>query len=92
VRLALGASTRGIVLMILSRALILIAGGTLFGGLGAMAGRALLTRTFFDVDAANMLPWLIAATLVVMVTAIAAALPPAMRAAAIDPTIALRAE
>jgi putative ABC transport system permease protein len=92
VRVALGASRHSVVSMILGRALMLIAVGTALGGAGMLAGRALLARLIFLFDAPHPLAWLVAAAAMVTLTAIAAAYPPARRAASIDPTTALRVE
>lgn len=90
--MALGASRSSIVTMILRRALALIAIGTALGGAGAIAEQALLKRTVFALDTAHPLALLFGATAIVALTAMAAAYPPAMHAASIDPTAALRAE
>jgi ABC-type antimicrobial peptide transport system permease subunit len=92
VRMALGASRRSIVSLILGRAMTLIAIGTALGGLGMLAGQAVLKRMLFALDAPHPLAWLFGAAAIVALTAVAAAYPPAMRAASIDPTTALRAE
>ena len=92
VRMALGASRGSIVSMILGRALTLIAIGTLVGGAGLLGGQALLKRMVFELDAPHPLALLFAATVIVALTALVASYPPAMRAASIDPTTALRVE
>ena len=92
VRVALGASHRSVVSMILGRALTLIAIGTALGGIGMLAGQALLKRLIFLFDPPHPLAWLIAAVALVTLTAVAAAYPPARRAASVDPTTALRVE
>jgi putative ABC transport system permease protein len=92
VRVALGASRHSIVSMILGRALLLIAIGTALGGAGMLAGRALLYQVIALLDVPHPLAWMAAAVATVTLTAIAAAYPPARRAASIDPTVALRME
>jgi putative ABC transport system permease protein len=92
VRMALGATRRSIVTMILARAWVLIGIGVVVGGAGVAAGLVLLRRVMVTLDADAPVAWLFGATLVVLLTALAAACPPAMRAASIDPTTALRAE
>ncbi len=92
VRVALGASRSSIVSMILGRALMLVAIGTALGGAGMLAGNALLRQLIDQLDAPHPLGWMAAAVAVVCLTAVAAAYPPARRAASIDPTTALRME
>ena len=92
VRMALGASRRSIVRMILSRALLLIAIGMGIGGAGAVAVQAVLQRVVLSAEGGSPIAWLLGAALIVLLTALAAACPPAMRAASIDPSTALRAE
>ena len=91
VRLALGATRGEIVGMVLMRALKLVAVGLPLGAFGAVAVRALL-RTVVFAPAASGPGLLIAATVVVVLTATAAAFAPAIRAASIDPVRALRNE
>ena len=92
VRVALGATRGSIVSMILRRALMLIAIGTAIGGAGLLAAQALLKQIIALLDPPHPLVWLAAAVATVTVTAVAAAYPPARRAASIDPTTALRME
>jgi predicted permease len=92
VRVALGASPGRIVSMILRRALTLVAIGTALGGAGIFAARAALERAHIPVDAPYWPVWLVAAVAIVACTAAAAAYPPALRAASIDPALALRGE
>jgi putative ABC transport system permease protein len=92
VRMALGASRRSIVRMILSRALLLIAIGMVIGGAGAAGVATVLQRVVFNADGGPPMAWLLGAAGVALLTALAAACPPAMRAASIDPSTALRAE
>ncbi|HXW06991.1 MAG TPA: ABC transporter permease [Vicinamibacterales bacterium] len=92
VRIALGATRRSIVSMILGRALRLTAIGTALGIAGMLAGRTLLTQLIVVFDPPHPTAWLAAAVAIVAMTAIAAAYPPARRAASIEPTSALRME
>ena len=92
VRMALGASRRSIVRMILSRALWLIAIGMVIGAAGAAGVATVLQRVVFNADGGPPMAWLLGAAGVALLTALAAACPPAMRAASIDPSTALRAE
>jgi len=89
VRMALGASRARVVRLVLSRAALLVAAGLVGGGLGvwqfASAARAFL----FQLDPLD--GWVIAsAAALVALTALAASVIPARRAASIDPLVALR--
>jgi predicted permease len=92
VRMALGASRRDVVLMVLREALVLLAAGGTVGVLIGVAAARLASRQvegFFGLDAID--PVSIAGALVVLVlVATLAAVSPARGAAAIDPTQALR--
>jgi putative ABC transport system permease protein len=92
VRMALGASRHSIVKMILSRALMLIAIGMGIGGAGAVVVQAVLQRAVFAAEGGPPIAWLLGAAVVVLLTALAAACPPALRAGSIDPATAMRAE
>jgi putative ABC transport system permease protein len=92
VRMALGASRSVVVTMILRRALVLIAIGVVVGGAGAIAGRRLMEPILFAFSSNHPLAWLFGAIATVILTALAAAWPPAVRAASIDPCTSLRAE
>ena len=92
VRMALGASRRSVVRMILSRAFLLIAIGMGIGGAGAAVVQALIQRVVFSAEGGPPIAWLLGAAGVVLLTSLAAACAPAMRAASIDPSTALRAE
>jgi ABC-type antimicrobial peptide transport system permease subunit len=92
VRVALGATRRSLVSMILGRALRLTAVGTALGAAGMLAARPLLSQLIVVFEPPHPVAWLAAALAIVTITAIAAAYPPARRAASIDPTNALRME
>jgi putative ABC transport system permease protein len=89
VRLALGATARGIALRFVTSALLLGVVGLGIGVAGAMATRRLVSALLFGVSPTD--PVIIAAVGagLLAVTVIAAALP-ARRAASVDPAIALR--
>ena len=91
IRIALGATRRDVVGLVLTRAAKLTTTGLLLGLLGAVAIARLFARVFPDAadPAALLLP---AAALIVIATSLLAAFVPASRAAAIDPTEALRRE
>jgi putative ABC transport system permease protein len=91
VRVALGASSRAVVNMVVSRALRLVSAGAILGGAGALAASRILRSMLDDAQHADVRMFLLAA-FIVAGTAAVAALMPARRAAAIDPIQALRTE
>jgi predicted permease len=91
VRVALGATERSVVNLMVRPAVLLIAAGSVFGAaLGAVAAAALQSNFIglAPIQPATGIP----AMIVMALTAIAAAFAPAWRAARIDPNVALRAE
>jgi putative ABC transport system permease protein len=89
VRLALGASPSGIVSGIVRRAMLLGGSATAVGLAGAGAGARVLNSLLYNVSSSD--PWTyVAVALVLLGTVAVAALIPAVRAARIDPLIALR--
>jgi putative ABC transport system permease protein len=91
IRMALGSERSGIVRLVLSSGLKLAAAGCAIGLVGALFAARLLQSLVFGVSALDPLV-LTLATFTVLMLAMAAALPPARRAAAINLTDALRAE
>jgi predicted permease len=91
VRMALGAQ-RGMVLrMILKEALGLVAAGVLLGGVALYFAVRFIQNMLFGVSAFD--PATLAMTMLLLaIVALGAALPPALRAASVDPMVALRAE
>jgi putative ABC transport system permease protein len=91
VRMALGATPRHVVSMVLSRASVLIVVGVAIGGAGAWWLSATVKTFLFQVEPND--PRVIAAALLTLVAAgLAASAIPARRAASVDPLIALRQE
>jgi predicted permease len=90
IRMALG-STRGLVLrQILREALVLVAAGTAVGAVLAWRGTTALSSVLVGITASD--PWsYVLAVGLLAVTAVAASIIPARRAASVDPLIALRA-
>ena len=90
IRLALGASRREIVTLVMRRGTMLFAAGAAIGLLTVATGRLLATLLYnvagFDPVSCG------SATLVLFLVALAACGIPARRAARVDPSIALRAE
>ncbi len=91
IRIALGASRANVLKMILAEAAALVGAGVLLGGAALFFAIRFIQNMLFDVSPFDPLTW--AATIIVlMITAITAAAPPALRAATVDPVEALRAE
>jgi predicted permease len=91
VRLALGATQRSVVSLVLRQGLISAAIGLALGLAGAEAGRALLASSLYGVTAGDPITWIgVAAILLAVVTA--ACLIPAWRATRVDPLVTMRAE
>ena len=91
IRIALGARPRAVILDVARRALPAVVGGLVVGVLGsALVGRALRGLLFESrgFELSVLLPVVAA----MLVTAVLALLVPARRAAAVDPSVALRAE
>jgi len=91
VRMALGAQPRDVLWLVVRQGLWFVALGGAVGAAGALAiGRA-LSSLLFGVSSADAAAFGVAITLA-LVTALAACLLPARRAAALDPLAGLRAE
>jgi putative ABC transport system permease protein len=91
IRMALGATRQKVVRLVLSRAAKLTATGLVLGVFGSIAVARLFASVFPEsADAGALL--FTAAAIVVTATSLFAAFLPASRAAAIDPTEALRRE
>jgi putative ABC transport system permease protein len=91
VRMALGADQRNVLLMILNRAVLLIAIGLGVGLVLATLSGRLLAGVLYGVGPSDPLA-LIAAVGILALVAIFAALMPALRATQVDPVVALRYE
>ncbi|HEY3934104.1 MAG TPA: ABC transporter permease [Gemmatimonadales bacterium] len=91
VRLALGATRRSVVTLVLRQGLIWTAIGLALGLAGAAAERKLLTTSLYGVSADDPMTWIgVAVVLFAVVTA--ACLIPAIRATRVDPVVAMRAD
>ncbi|MGH7582967.1 MAG: ABC transporter permease, partial [Gemmatimonadales bacterium] len=91
IRLALGASARSIVTMVLRQGLIWAGFGLALGLAAAAAERGLLATSLYGVTAGDPITWIgVAMMLLAVVTA--ACLIPAIRATRVDPVEAMRAE
>jgi ABC-type antimicrobial peptide transport system permease subunit len=91
VRMALGATRRDVLRLVLTRALRIVAAGLIVGLAGAAAVTRLLQTFLFGVTPTDPLVFTIVTLLLLMVGLMAAWLP-ARRATRIDPWSALRAE
>ena len=91
VRMALGATRKGIIAMVLRNATMLVALGLVAGGIGAWYLSAAAKSFLFKMDVND--PRAFAAAIAVLgLAALLASVIPARRAASVDPMIALRAE
>jgi predicted permease len=91
IRIALGAGDRDVVRELLRESLVVIAGGTVLGLLGAFAATRLLRSLLFEVRPTDPATYAGAIAILAAVALLAAYIP-ARRAAGIDPVEALRAE
>jgi putative ABC transport system permease protein len=90
-RSALGASSWSLVRLVLRSSLILTGSGLVIGFLGSLALATLLASLLFQVNARDPLS-LVTAAVLLAVVALLAGLIPALRAARVDPLVALRHE
>jgi predicted permease len=91
IRIALGASTRGVIALVVGRAARLAVVGTLLGLLGALFATRWLGALLYEVSATDPLTFVIVPVLFLAV-AVLASYAPAHRATRVDPVRALRAE
>src|SRR5690606_37632256 len=91
VRMALGASTGNVRSMVVRQGLLLAGAGVAFGLIAAALLSRLMTSLLFGVRAIDPLTYLLVAGGLVFI-AVLASLVPAIRAASVDPSLALRAE
>lgn len=92
VRMSMGATTRQIKAMVLLDGYRPVLEGLVLGLWGGFAGRVLV-RAYLELDVAIVDPWMLAVTPIpIVLAAFCACYLPAHRAAAVDPTIALRCE
>ena len=91
IRMALGASWRDVLKLVLSQALVLIAAGLALGLGGAIALTRYLSSELWEVKATDPLTFVAVSVLLVSVAALACLIP-TRRAVRVDPTVALRYE
>lgn len=91
VRMALGATTRDVLRLVVGQGLAVAVAGLAVGVVAALALRRLVASMLFDVQPADPLTFA-AVSAVLLLVALVACLAPARRAARVDPAIALRYE
>jgi putative ABC transport system permease protein len=91
IRMALGASARAVVSLVLRRTAALSLVGVALGLAGAIGVTRVLTKFLFDVEPTDPLTFVIV-TAALVATAFAAAFVPARRASRVDPLVAIRHE
>ncbi len=91
VRLALGASRRNVVALVLRHGLLWATIGLVLGLAAARAGGALIAASLYGVTANDPVTWIGVATILLAVVG-AACLIPALRATRVDPVEAMRAD
>lgn len=91
IRMALGANSGGVLALVMRRGAVVVALGLAFGVAGAAALTRVLRTLIYGVDALDPATFRYTAVLLAVV-ALFACLVPAIRAARIDPAIALRVE
>lgn len=91
VRVALGASRRAILSLVMGQGLLLAALGSLIGLFGALTGSRALVTLLFDISPLDGLTHAGVILLLIVVAGVACALP-AWRAVRVDPALALRAQ
>ena len=91
IRIALGATPRGIVMLIVRHGMTLAVAGVGLGLAGALGVAQFMRRLLFQIDAVDPATFAAVAALLTLV-ALVASLVPALRAARIDPIASLRSE
>jgi putative ABC transport system permease protein len=91
IRLALGAERRRVVGMIVSEAMLSVIAGVAIGSAAAVGATGLIADLLYGVDARDPQTF-VAATLMLTAIAFVACGAPALRAAVVDPAVALRSE
>jgi predicted permease len=91
IRIALGASQRQILGLIVGQGMTLALAGVTFGVAGALGFTRLIRSFLFGVNATDALTFMVTSVLLFLI-ALAASYVPAQRAARIDPTVSLRSD
>jgi predicted permease len=91
VRMALGATARDVILLVVGEGLAVTLGGVLAGGIAAMFATRALQASVAGVGSADLATY-VTVPIVLAVTAILAAVVPAWRALALEPSLVLRTD
>jgi ABC-type antimicrobial peptide transport system permease subunit len=91
IRLALGASGRQVIALVMGEVGVLLAGGLLMGSLGSVACARILRSLLYGITLRDS-SWLVLAGLLLAIAAAVAGYLPARRAARLSPLDALRQE
>jgi putative ABC transport system permease protein len=91
IRMALGAQRHDVVRMVVGQAAFLAAAGIAIGAAGALVLTRFMKGLLFEVEASDPMTFLVVAATLGIVALVASYIP-SMRAARVDPVIALRAE
>ena len=91
IRMAVGASSSNVLILILRQALVLVAIGLILGLAGSLALTRLLKSALFGVTATDPATF-VGVSLLLLCVALLASLIPTRRAVSVDPTVALRYE
>jgi putative ABC transport system permease protein len=91
IRLALGAQRGGVVAMIVRQGMLSVIAGIIAGVAGAVAATRLIAGLLYGVEAHDVPTFVVTTTLLAAVAFVACAAP-ALKAALVDPVVALRAE
>lgn len=91
IRLTLGAKPAAVGGLVLGQSVLLVVAGASLGLLLVRAAESAISRVLFEVSATDLTATLTASALL-FVAALAACVPPALRASRVDPVVGLRAE
>jgi putative ABC transport system permease protein len=91
IRMALGAQRSRVVKMIVGQGMVSVIAGIVMGVIAAAMATRLIAGLLYGVEATDV-PTFVVSTLLLAVVAFVACSAPALRAAVVDPVVALRAE
>jgi putative ABC transport system permease protein len=90
-RMALGAHERDVLRLVVRQGALLAAGGIVLGLIGAVAGSRVLSSLVYGISTTDAATFLVVPVVLLVIACFASYLP-ALRAARVDPMVALRAE